>query len=144
MEPISIDQQLVSVLKLDETEPLSPNFAMLSYSTLYPTRNLGFNCVWYIAFPAGFFLCWVLRKMFKNCKKVKQFLRKMRDKYLANGLILFLNSTYLCTCVSFFLSNSYMRFNTPGNTANSCFSVILGFVMLLFPIFVGVFYAYNF
>ncbi len=58
--------------------------------------------------------------------------------------MLFLNSTYLCTCVTFFLSTSYMKFNTPGNTVNSGFSVVLAFVILSFPTFVGVFYSYNF
>ena len=69
LEPISIDQGLVSFLKLDETEPLSQNFAMLSYGTLYPARNLGFNCIWYIVLPSGFILCWILRKMFSKCNK---------------------------------------------------------------------------
>jgi hypothetical protein len=139
LEPISIDQRLVNFMKLDETEPLSQNFEMLSYGTLYPTRNLGFNCIWYIVFPSGFILCWILRKMFSKCKKEKKFLRRIRDKYLSNGLIVFLNSTYLSTCVSLMLSTSYTKFDTPGNCVNALFSVILGFVITFFPIFSGVF-----
>jgi hypothetical protein len=141
IEPVSIDSGLVSVLNLDQTEPLSPNFAILSYSTLYPTRNLGLNCLWYMAFPTGLFVCWILRLAFKNCKNEREFLAKIRNKYLTNGLILFLNSTYLCTCVSFCISTHYMRFDTLGNNVNSLFSVLLAFVIILFPIFVGVFYT---
>ncbi len=131
-------------MKLDDTEPLSTNFEMLSYATLYPTRNLGFNCIWYLVFPSSFVLCWILRRVFCKCKKVKKILRKFRDEFLSNGLVLFLNSSYLCTCVALFLSTSYTKFNTPGNTVNSCFSVVLGFVVIFYPVFVGAFYTYNF
>jgi hypothetical protein len=144
LEPISIDKTLVEILKLDETQPLSPNFAMLSYGTLYPTRNLGFNCVYYIAFPIGFILCWILRKVFSMCKTQKRLLRKFRDKCLSNGFIIFFGSTYLSTCVSLFLSTSYTKFDTVGNCVNALFSVVIAFVIIFFPIFVGVFYCYNF
>ena len=45
MEPLSIDEILIDKLNLDYTEPLSPNFEMLSYPSLYTTRNFGFSCV---------------------------------------------------------------------------------------------------
>jgi hypothetical protein len=57
MEPLSIDEILIDKLNLDYTEPLSPNFEMLSYQSLHTTRNFGFSCFWYVLFPAGFFIC---------------------------------------------------------------------------------------
>jgi len=63
LEPISIDKQLVDILKADETEPVSENFDMLGYSSLSPTRNMGFNCIWFIVFPSCLFSNWVLIKL---------------------------------------------------------------------------------
>jgi hypothetical protein len=144
MEPISIDEILIDKLNLDYTEPLSPNFEMLSYPSLHTTTNFGFSCVWYILFPSGFFICWILRKAFNKCKKEKGFLRRIRDIYLSNGLILFFNTSYLSSCVCFFLSTKYMKFDTTGNIVNSCFSIVLALVIVFFPIFVWVFYTHNF
>ncbi len=119
---------------------------MLSYDSLYPTRNLGFNCIWYIVFPAGFILIWLLRKVLSKLKFEceENSLRIFFDKFLTNGLIQFFNSTYLITCMSFFLSISYTKFDTTVNVVNALFSIVLALVIISFPIFVGVFYTKNF
>jgi hypothetical protein len=46
--------------------------------------------------------------------------------------------------VSFFLSTGYFKTDTPGNKVNACFSMVLAVVMMVFPIFVGIFYSLNF
>jgi hypothetical protein len=143
LKPISIDQQLVDVLKLDDTQPMPENFEMMSYASPYPTRNLGFNCIWYIVFMEGFIFWWLLKRVLTKCPNARKFLLKIRDKYLTNGFILFLNSTYLFTCVSFFISTSYMKTDTTGNLINFGFSLVLAVIIVAYPIFIGVFYTVN-
>ena len=46
--------------------------------------------------------------------------------------------------MSFFISTSYTKFDTTGNVVNALFSIVLAFVIISFPIFVGVFYTKNF
>ena len=144
LKPFSIDKQLADVLKLDNTEPMPENLEIMSYNSPYILRNLGFNVIWYIVFVEGFIFVSVFGLVFKKCKDVKKFLLKIRDKYLTNGFVLFLNASYLFTCVSFFLSTNYMKTDSTGNYVNVCFSLVLGIIILIYPIFIGIFYTVNF
>jgi hypothetical protein len=60
-----------------------------------------------------------------------------------NGAILFINSTYLQTATSFFLATFYIKADSVGNNVNTTFTLLLAAVLILFPIFVGVFYSKN-
>ena len=50
----------------------------------------------------------------------------------------------MMTTVSFFLNLSFMDWNNSGNIICSLYTIIIGIVSLLFPVFVGVFYSRNY
>lgn len=58
-----------------------------------------------------------------------------------NNWIQFVNETYLFLGVCVALNTNYFYFDTYGNAINSLCSVLLGGVLLAFPIFIISFYT---
>ncbi len=67
----------------------------------------------------------------------------MKEKFVINSGIIFLNSTYMAVTTSFFLNCLEFKFDTRANTLCSLFTVLLGLISFGLPIFVGVFYSCN-
>lgn len=57
--------------------------------------------------------------------------------------MLFFNETYMMTTVSFFLGISKINWENNGNRICSLFTIMIGNVSFIFPVFVGIFYTTN-
>ena len=142
MEPVSLDSFIIEYLNLTETGYLTENFALLGYKSYFSTRNLGFNCIWFLVFPIGLTLVQLIIWLSKGCE-INIFIIKFRNKFLTNGLILFLNESYMFTVTSFFLNCFHFKFDTFGDKINSYFTLLIGMISIFFPVFFYLFFVSN-
>lgn len=88
-----------------------------------------------------FTLIWLILPDNKNTRGYRL---KIYRSLFFNGPIVFLDQSYILISVCGFLNTFYLRFDTWGNILNSLFSIILLAIVVVFPIFVGVFYNFKF
>jgi hypothetical protein len=106
LDYLNFDNLFQNYLGMDDSYPLTDSFSVLGYSSLFSLRNFGSLIVFFFGPPI---LVGVLRVSVKLFCKI-EFLRNLRQfltqKVFYNGILDFLNETYILLCMACFL-NTY-------------------------------------
>lgn len=86
----------------------------------------------------GLVVSYIIAVSFEGSSKVK--FNALYNFTFFDGTLAFLNETYILLGVSCALNTYYLYWNTAGNVLNSVISVVLGSILILFPVFVTIFY----
>lgn len=126
--------------KLDDSgnNPLNENFNNLGYGALYVIQNMGTLCLVMLAPIVGLVVSYIFAVSFEG--SIKDKFNALYNFVFFDGTIAFLNETYILLGVSCALNTYYLYWNTCGNVLNSVISVVLGTILVLFPVFVTIFY----
>ena len=152
IEPVNVDSFNNKNLNLDQDlQPFSQNFNQMGYQSLQSVLNMGFSSLWFIYYPVGVLMVYLASKILKymsdkeKCHaRITKLITIMKEKFLINSAIIFINEAYMLITTSFFLNCLYFKVDTYGNTLCSLFALLLGIISFGFQIFVTAFYIYNF
>ncbi len=99
---------------------------------------MGTLCLVMLAPIVGLVVSYIFAVSFEGSSRVK--FNALYNFIFFDGPLAFLNETYILLGVSCALNTYYLYWNTAGNVLNSAISVVLGSILILFPVFVTIFY----
>jgi len=116
---------------LDDVEPLSDQFRIMGYESLYVIINLG--ALSFVIFAP--YLLWLLVFAIVGfcAPKYKKFKEKFTDFLFFNNAFAFLSETYLLFAMCASLNMHYLLWNNWGNITNSLYAILLQFTVVVFP-----------
>ena len=143
---IPTDNPYDAIFGFEESKPVSTNFELTGYESVYFIRNMGSM---YLLFIGTFFTLLLLAAT--SCSKsvkVHKYRQTVKDKLFWSGIYAFIEDVYIIICVSFSLNLAVMYDETtPASHAGTVFSLITaitsGAVLFFLPIFVAVYFPRN-
>jgi len=129
----------IDYLNLEELEPLTDQYDLLGYQSLYVILNLGSVC-FSLFLP---YLIWALMYLVINhlIIKYKTFAEKVTNYFFFDKAFAYLNETYFLLAMCASINLHYFVWGSHGDNTNSLLTVVLLAVVVAFPIAVGLIYA---
>ncbi len=120
-------------------EPLNDHFDLMGYNSLYLIQNFGTMCWTVLIAP----LCWVTSLVIDVASKgrFKHFRQKYNRLMFYDYWLVFLSESYIFLSVCVCLNLRYLRWYNFGDAVNSLLTIVTGFFIVAFPIFVAIFYS---
>ena len=132
-----------TIFKLDEVDPFNDNFDKFGYSSLYVVQSFGTLTLTFVVVPVVYVVSWVVYTLLfasKNYKGVWH--KKLKKSVFYNETFVFVDESYLLLAISAALNSFYLRWDTAGNIFNSVFSLVVGVVVVVSPLFFFTFYSF--
>lgn len=129
---------------MDDSSPLTDSFNVLGYSSLYSLRNFGSLIIFFFGPPILVAILALAVKIHSSSDLIRSLKQIVTRKVFFNGILDFLNETYILLCMACFLNTYQFQFNTLRHAVNSITCVVFGGTIVALPIFFATFYYYNF
>jgi len=143
---VPTDNAYDTIFSFEESKPVTTNFELMGYESVYAIRNLGsMFLIFILAAMAGAFLA--ISSISKSAK-VHEYRGMVKERLFWNGILSFLNETYIILCVSFMLNLQVLWDpETPKSHGGTIFSLIIGItigiVLIALPIFIAIYFPMN-
>ena len=113
---VSIEPYIVWVLKVNDTEALTPNFEALGFGSMYFLNNMGAMILGFIIYFVGIIFLAILDCFNPKYQAVAKRSESIRATLFYNYIIGMMNESYSQISVCAFIGFYYMKFNSYGNT----------------------------
>jgi len=135
-----------SIFGFEESRPVSLNFELIGYESVYFIRNMG--SAFLIIILALIVLLLLAVTSCSQSMTVHKYRTMVKEKLFWNGVLSFIDTTYITGCVSFALNLAVLYDeSTPDRHFGTvfCFLVALasGIILFCMPIFVRVYFSRN-
>ena len=119
--------------------PFNNQFDLMGYNALFLIQNFGFMCWTIFLGPLAYIAAPIVVCI---CKGQFAYLKVKANRFMFfNYWIGFFNETFLFLAVCSGLNLWYFKFGTFGEAFNSLLALLFATVLIVYPIFVGVFFT---
>ena len=138
LDLVDLDDSFDEWLNLIETKPISENFSMMGYESLYVIRNFGSLI---FIFPIGMFILFIgwLLKFTKRKAAVKIHLAILKF-FIFGGTIAFFSESFLLMTVSLMTNTLNFKFSDFGSLVNSLVTIVFAIFATGYLVFASTFF----
>ena len=136
-EVVEISEPLDYILDLEPTGPISENFEVVGFESIYLLNNMGTLAIGYLLWGVAAIVSCFLKCFIYESKRVRKTHIWLKKMLFYNSLISLMLESYSLLSVCCLINFSYISFDTYGVTVHSVACIFFFIAIIVMPIFLS-------